>query len=169
MLDQRLKESLETTHEVLLQKGQLLSRERLEKCYSLFRTRFGPEVLEKLEGENLLRLLHARPGKDSLMYWLEFKNDEEFAKFGSIAGGSAFKFGLHWRQETGVWMTGSAQNQRQASLSEAIAIATKQRDQLLVAVELLEKLPEKASDAKYAGLQEQMDKRSPDVSTYAWV
>jgi 5-methylcytosine-specific restriction protein B len=52
--------------------------------------------------------MHARPSKDSLVYWLEFKNDEEFpAKFGSIAGGSALKFGFYWRQKTGAWMTGS--------------------------------------------------------------
>ena len=66
------------------------------------------EVLKRLGGEELLNLMHARPSKDSLVYWLEFKNDEEFpAKFGSIAGGSALKFGFYWRQKTGAWMTGS--------------------------------------------------------------
>jgi hypothetical protein len=169
MLDPRVKESIEKAHESLVQRDQLLSPERLNEYYSLFRTRFGPEVLAKLEGVELLNLMHARPSKDSLVYWLEFKNDDEFpAKFGSIAGGSALKFGLYWRKETGVWMTGSAQNQKQVSSDEAIAIATKQRDQLLSAVELLTKLPENASDGEYAQLQETMDKLSPDASTYAW-
>ena len=168
-LDPRLVESIKKAQEELLQRGELLRPERLNQCYALFQARFGPEVLKKLDGEELLKLMHARPSKDTLTYWLEFKNDEEFpAKFGSIAGGSALKFGLYWRKETGVWMTGSSQNQRQVSSAEAVAIATKQRDQILAAVELLAKLPENASDAEYAKLQEQMDTLSPDASPYAW-
>ena len=169
MLDQRLTEALKKVHESLLQGGQLLSPERLDKCCALFKTRFGPDVLRKLQGDELLNLLHARPSKDSLVYWLEFKNDDEFpAKFGSIAGGSALKFGVYLRKETGVWMTGSSQDQKQVSVTEAIAIAAKQRDQLLSAVELLAKLPDNASDGEYGKLQEEMDKASPDVSAYAW-
>ena len=169
MLDKRLKESIEQAHINLLQSGQLLRSEVLDRCYSLFRSRFGPEVLKQHNGEELLNLMHARPNKESLVYWLEFKNDEELpAKFGSIAGGSALKFGLYWRKETGGWMTGSSQNQTKVAIADAIAIATKQRDQLLSAADLLEKLPQNASDTKYAELQEQMDKLSPDASRYAW-
>jgi 5-methylcytosine-specific restriction protein B len=37
-----------------------------------------------------------------MVYWLEFKDDEEFpAIFGSISGGSALKFGVFRRAETG--------------------------------------------------------------------
>jgi hypothetical protein len=57
MLDDRLKQSLLKTHEALLQQGTLLSDERLAKCFSLFRTRFGPEVIKKLDGEGLLNLI----------------------------------------------------------------------------------------------------------------
>jgi len=36
--------------------------------------------------------MHDHGNRDSLVYWLEFKDDEEFpAIFGSIAGGSALK------------------------------------------------------------------------------
>src|SRR5215469_16354238 len=116
MLDPRLKESLNNVYEPLLQRGELLSPERLDQCYSVFRARFGPEVLQKLSGEELLNFMHARQSKDSLVYWLEFKNDDQFpAVFGSISGGSALKFGLYWRKETGVWMTGSAKDQKQVS------------------------------------------------------
>lgn len=169
MIDSRLKESLNKAHESLLQSGQLLTRERLEECYAVFRARFGPEILQRLNGEELLNFMHARQSKDSLVYWLEFKDDDQFpAVFGSIAGGNALKFGLYRRKETGAWMIGSAQKQQQISLTEAVAIATKQRDQLLSAVEPLTGLPENASDSEYAQLQDQMDRLSPDVSTYAW-
>jgi 5-methylcytosine-specific restriction enzyme B len=51
--------------------------------------------------------MHAHGNRDSLVIWLEFKNDEEFpAIFGSIAGGSALKFGIYRSKETGAWMTG---------------------------------------------------------------
>jgi 5-methylcytosine-specific restriction protein B len=169
MLDYRLREWLTKTHENLLQQGTLLSSERLSNCFSLFRAHFGLEVLKKLDGEELLNLMHARPSKDSLVYWLEFKNDDEFpAKFGSIAGGSALKFGFYWRQETGAWMTGSPLKQVELSPANAIALAKNQRDQLVVAADLLEKLPQNASDPDYLELQNQMDQRAPDVSAYAW-
>ena len=54
MLDVRLKQSLTKTHEILLQQGTLLSSEGLNNCFSLFRARFGPDMLNKLDGEELL-------------------------------------------------------------------------------------------------------------------
>jgi hypothetical protein len=168
-LDPRLVESLKKTYEGLMQRDQVLTPERLNQCYSLFQSRFGPEVLSKLQGEELLKFLHGRPGKNSLVYWLEFKNDDEFpAKFGSIAGGSALKFGLYWRKDTGEWTAGSPLNQKSIPIPEAIATAEKQRDQLLSAVKLLENFPQNASDSDYAKLQVQMDQLAPDVSAYAW-
>jgi hypothetical protein len=169
MLDDRLKQSLAETHKALLQQRALLSPERLAECLSLFRARFGPSMLKKIEGEELLKLMHARPSKDSLVYWLEFKNDDEFpAKFGSIAGGSALKFGIYWRKETGAWMTGSSSKQTELSPANAIALATKQRDQLLAAADLLEKFPENGPDADYLELQKQMDRLASEVSPYSW-
>lgn len=51
------------------------------------RSRFGPEQLGGLNGEALLETTHAHGQRDSLVYWLEFKNDEEFpARFGGIFG-----------------------------------------------------------------------------------
>src|SRR5437016_2532743 len=101
MLDQRLKQSVAETHQDLLQQGTLPSPEQLKGCYTLFQSRFGPDVLGALEGEKLLNFMHVRPNKDALVYWLEFKDDNEFpAHFGSISGGSALKFGLYFRRET---------------------------------------------------------------------
>jgi 5-methylcytosine-specific restriction protein B len=82
--------------------GKLLSKPQLDGYYSTFRGRFGPDVLAKLHGEDLLETMHGLGHKNSLIYWLEFKNDDEFpARFGSIAGGSALKFGIYRRKETG--------------------------------------------------------------------
>ena len=111
MLDDRIKARILDDHKKLTADGKLLSRAQLAACYRTFRSRFGPDVLAKLDGEELLETMHAHGNKDSLVYWLEFKNDDEFpARFGSISGGSAFKFGIFRGKETGTWVSGSPQN-----------------------------------------------------------
>ena len=89
-------------HEKLDAHEELLSKSLLDNCYAAFRQQFGPEVLQALEGKALLEKIHGRRAlRDSLVYWLEFKNDEEFpSKFDSISGGSAVKSGIHYRDET---------------------------------------------------------------------
>ncbi|HEX8824614.1 MAG TPA: AAA family ATPase, partial [Archangium sp.] len=169
MLDGRLTHALKETERKLNEQGQLHSRAQLDGFYGLFRDRFGPERLRNLDGEELLSLMHDHGRRDGLVYWLEFKDDEEFpAIFGSIAGGSALKFGIYRRKETGAWMTGSPMNQRELSLTEAVRIARRHRDQLLLGVRLLEKLPTDGSDSDYLRLQEQLEAAAPELSDLAW-
>ena len=54
-----------------------------------------------MDGEPLLTLMHDLSHRDSLIYWLEYKDDDEFDtfRFGSIAGGSAMKFRIHQNKE----------------------------------------------------------------------
>jgi hypothetical protein len=104
MLEKAVLDHLKRGHEQLLEQGQLPSREKLKEYYATFRARFAPEKLRQLDGEELLNAMHAHGNHDSLVYWLEFKNDEEMpAIFGSISGGSALKFGIYRSKETGAW------------------------------------------------------------------
>src|SRR5947199_1136210 len=107
-----------------LASGELLTPAQIEQQPMLFRERFGPAVLRELDGEALLRLMHGRQDSESrcLAYWLEFKNDEEFAgnQFGGIGGGSALKFGVFQRQSDNAWVTGSPLSQQVLSLEAAI-------------------------------------------------
>ena len=133
-LDEKLAEELRAARKQLDGDGKLQTQRQLDVFYATFRSRFGPDRLAGLDGEVLLETMHATSNRDSLVYWLEFKDDEEFpAIFGSIAGGSSLKFGIYKRKETGAWMTGSAQNQRELSIEEAVAAARRHRDQLLSA------------------------------------
>ena len=58
--------------------------------------------------------MHGRKSSESRCpaYWLEFKNDEEFAgyRFGGIGGGSALKFGIFQRTRPRLdhWVTAYA-------------------------------------------------------------
>lgn len=168
--DKRIIQELQATYEKLLQEGKLLSREQLEQYYTTFRHRFGPDRLKSLDGEVLLETMHGLGTKDSLVYWLEFKNDEEFSSppLGSIAGGSAHKLGLFRKKETGQWTTGSSQNEQILTLEEAIEIARLHREQLIRGAELLQHLPNNGSDADYEQLQRGMDDVAPDVGNSAW-
>src|SRR6266404_7250128 len=101
MLEPAVKQKLVEKLQQLNNEGKLLSRSQLEQFYGTFRHQFGPEKLASLDGTSLLETMHAHGNRDSLVYWLEFKNDDEFPapRFGSIAGGSAFKFGIFRRKE----------------------------------------------------------------------
>jgi 5-methylcytosine-specific restriction protein B len=134
-----------------------------------FRRRFGPDRLARVKGTELLSMMHEHGSHDSLVYWLEFKNDEEFAAvFGSIAGGTSLKFGIYRRRETGEWMTGSSSKQRQISEAEAVEYATRHRDELLEAVRLFEALPPDAGQDDYDRLQADMQRLAPTIQDLAW-
>ena len=169
-LHDKLRQELRELYTRLYDAGELPSRELLARYYGAFRERFGPARLRNLDGEALLETMHNTSNRDSLAYWLEFKNDEELPTtlFGSIAGGSALKFGIYRRKETGAWMTGSPQHQRTLSVEEAVQVARNHRDQLLRGSELLEQVEAHGDSDAYGGLQEGMNRVAPDVSTKAW-
>ncbi len=169
-LDERIARELKERYLQLESKGAILSQEQLARYFSTFRARFGPDKLMSLGDEALLDTVYSF-GRDSLVYWLEFKNDDEFPSinFGSIAGGSAFKYGLFPRKETGVWTTGSPQHPVSLSQEQAIDLARRHRSQLIKGAELLERLPEHATEADYAALQQDMDTVAQDISNLSWV
>jgi 5-methylcytosine-specific restriction enzyme B len=157
-----------------LASGELLTPLQIEQQTTLFRDRFGPTVLRELDGEALLQLMHGRRYSSEskcLAYWLEFKNDDEFAgnQFGGIGGGSALKFGIFQRQSDSAWMTGSPLAQQVLSLEDAVAIARKQRDELVAGAEVLASLhATNTSDEAYAQLQAAMEKAAPELSRDGW-
>lgn len=172
MLHPELARVVKDTQRQLLNEGKLFSEETLQGYYATFRKRFGPQVLQKLDGESLLTRLHdfRRENRNSLVYWLEFKNDEEFPSiFGSISGGSALKFGVYPNAATGRWMTRDQSNVPvEISLEQAIEIARRHRDQLLRGIALLDALPGNATDRDYAQLQQAINIQLPNVGLTAW-
>jgi len=169
-LDERVVSRIYQTRGELESEGALLSRTELEVYFETFRQRFEPDRLAKLDGEALLDEMHNHSTRDSLVYWLEYKNDEEFPsiRFGGIGGGSALKFRLFRRKETGTWVTGTPLHQKEIPLAEAIQIARKHREQLARGTELLAALPDNASDEEYALLEQRLSTEAPDVADTAW-
>lgn len=172
MLHSELAHVIKDTQRRLLNEGKLPTPERLQAYYATFQERFGPQVLANLDGEVLLTTMHdlRRENRNSLAYWLEFKNDDEFPFiFGSISGGSALKFGVYPNAATGRWMTRDQSNYPvEITVEEAIDIARRHREQLLRGVDLLYRLSPNASDEEYAALQHSIDEQMPNVGLTAW-
>ncbi|UQA57524.1 McrB family protein [Polyangium aurulentum] len=167
-LDARLAADIQQIRARMLAEGALLSEGDLQRAYETFADRFSPSVLRRLDGPELLTLLFDHGNRDSLVYWLEFKDDEEMpARFGSIAGGSALKFGIYRRKETGVWMTGSPQAQTPLTLDAAVAIARRNRDQLITAAERVERFRARG-ERDYGALENELAHLAPDVADTAW-
>jgi 5-methylcytosine-specific restriction protein B len=167
-LDALLVADIERLRGRMLAEGTLPPERELGRYYAAFADRFGPPVLRRLDGPELLTLLFEHGNRDSLVYWLEFKDDEEMpARFGSIAGGSALKFGIYRRKETGVWMTGSPQAQTPLTLDAAVAIARRNRDQLVAAAERFQRFRARG-EGDYRALEGDLARLAPDVADTAW-
>lgn len=157
-------------HSTLSADGTFPSQAKLQEYYDTFRREFGPEVLRSLDGQALLQRMHAHGNRESLVYWLEFKDDDEFpAIFGSISGGSALKFGVYRRAETATWATkGVGSAPKDISVEAAIEIARRHRDQLLAAIAVIGDNPPRASDEDYLRLQRELRRVAPDVEDTVW-
>lgn len=173
LLEPRLSDELKEAVDRGLASGELMAPAQVAEQTGLFRERFGPAVLDGLDGEALLRLMHGRRDSDPrcLMHWLEFKNDDEFAghSFGGIGGGAAMKYGIYQRQSDGAWMGGSPTRPHVLSLEDAIAKARQQRGELVAGSKVLAGLDAAdTADETYARLQAAMVGAAPELSGDGW-
>jgi len=103
-----------------------------------FKERFSPDVLAKLSDNEILQKLFYTSGDntETLCYWLEH-NAACREYFGSIAGGSSYKFGLFQKKDTGDWMTGSPQKPQVLTENQALETGKKIRDALIKGAEII--------------------------------
>lgn len=109
-----------------------------ETQYNDFQSKFAPAVLSTLSGEDLLRKMFysEETNKENLCYYLEFhaKNRE---LFGSVAGGSAYKFNLFYQKKKSSWVTGSSAKPKTLTLDEAIVLGTEIRDAIVEGAKII--------------------------------
>lgn len=157
--------------------GKLPTIEKLQQGYNLFAEKFSPEKLKNLDGELLLETMFNIGNRSGLFYWLEFKNDDEFNtfEFGSIAGGSAFKYIMYKRNADGKWVTGNPQNPTILSTEQAIELGREIRNTLIAGAIEIKSLENNTDEGKYAHLvlsqQETLNVKSTntDMSRLGWV
>ena len=134
-----------------------------------FKEKFAPEVLKSLSDDELLGyiFLTADGNNDSLCYHLEF-NPKLKRTFGSISGGSSFKFGLFQRQEDGKWTTGAPKTPQVLSEAEALQFGKTIRDNLVIACEMIQSRALDSVEA-YEKLDDDLNALMGKFATYAWV
>jgi 5-methylcytosine-specific restriction protein B len=136
-----------------------------------FRRRFDPERLRTIEPGALLQEMHERDGhNDSLVYWLEFKHDDEFHArwFGSILGGSAFKYGLYYSTEHGQWRTGTASSPVVLTTPQAVEVAVRQRAEILAAFDIVSSLPDDLDAPAWTTLGARIAAAAPEFGHLAF-
>lgn len=103
-----------------------------------FENNFGISSISALSGKELLTKLFYSDveNKDNLCYTLEF-HPKIREIFGSIAGGSAFKFGLFYHKKNHCWTSGSPSKHQTLTEEEAIEVATSIRDALVQGAKLI--------------------------------
>ena len=100
---------------------------------------FSVEKLTAMTGRDLLtRLFYSdEENKSNLCYMLEF-HPRMRELFGSIAGGSSFKYGLFYHKKSQSWMTGSPVKPQTLTEEQAIDVASAIRDKLVAGAKMIE-------------------------------
>lgn len=115
-----------------------LSAEEVQNLYAEFQNRYSPEKLMVIPEDELLKTLFytVDSTNDSLCYYLEFHAQNKKC-FGSIAGGSSYKFGLFQKKEGQIWMTGSPGNPIELSESDALKLGKQIRDYIVCGAKII--------------------------------
>ena len=115
------------------------TKEDDEEKYGNFLDTFSPEHLANLEGKEVRdRIFYHDSDKSTLSYNLEYS--EKYGLFcGAITGGSAYKYYLFKKMDTGKWMVGSSNKNRIVDEEESIDIAISIRDAIVNGADYISK------------------------------
>jgi len=128
------KRAAETLKEFVVEDGFDIptTTEEIETAIEEFRASYAPEMLAALDDSSLLNSIFYSLGDNTnaLCCYLEM-NKACRSYFGSISGGSAYKFGLFQKKETGQWTTGSPQKPMELTEDDALQLGKTIRDALM--------------------------------------
>lgn len=143
--------------------------EKILEEYKWFQETFSPEKLKKYSDDELLQkmFLNVDADKSNLCYYLEYKSEIK-SYFGSISGGSAFKYGLFQRKADGKWMTGPSKKQIELSNAEALTRGKKIRDFIVNACEYIAG-EEFTSVHDYESLDDKLNAEFKDLASFVWI
>ena len=131
----------------------------VQEQLSWFVSIYGLDQLKALSGKKLLDTMfyNDTDNKENLCYTLEM-NPSIKENFGSIAGGSSFKFGLFFHRQKKTWMAGSPQKPKELTQDAAIQLGTEIRDNLVAGAEEISRFPEPQTKAEYEEIKKQVEK-----------
>lgn len=106
------------------------------ELYQQFQSLYAPEKLRALPDEELLGYIFLGVNDRSLCNALEF--DAQYTQFGSIAGGTAYKYNLFYSRNEETWKTSFGEGgQRSVSQEEALEIGKQIRDALVAGADII--------------------------------
>ena len=107
--------------------------ETLERYRDYFIEKFSLATLERMSPQETLNELMNMNNQESMVYWLEFKNDEEFKTglLGGIQGGSSGKYTMFHSKKYNQWVKWESQKQVPISDEEAADRADQIRKNLI--------------------------------------
>ena len=128
---------------------------------------FSVENLTAMTGRDLLtRLFYSdEENKSNLCYMLEF-HPRMREIFGSIAGGSSFKYGLFYHKKSHSWMTGSPVKPQTLTEEQAIDVASAIRDKLVAGAKMIEA---DADTLTSVSAYERLHQKLQSVTNIDWV
>ena len=141
--------------------------EEAEALYQDFQTSYAPEVLASLSDEDILGYIFLGVNEHSLCNALEF--DPKYAQFGSIAGGTAYKYSLFYSRHDATWKTSFGDGgQRSVSQEEALEIGKEIRDALVAGAEIITKHESLTAISDYNDLLNELNAAIPQYITKMW-
>ena len=135
--------------------------------YQQFQNLYAPEKLRGLSDEDLLGYIFLGVNDKSLCKALEF--DPQYSQFGSIAGGTAYKYTLYYSKDEEKWKTSFGDGgQRSVSLDEALNIGKQIRDALVTGANIIASHETLSTVNDYAHLLNELNSAIPQYITKMW-
>ena len=140
---------------------------KADSLYQQFQSLYAPEKLRSLSDEDLLGYIFLGVNDRSLCNALEF--DAQYSQFGSIAGGTAYKYNLFYSKNEHTWKTSFGEGgQRSISESEALEIGRQIRDSLVTGAEIIANHEAVTTVNDYKNLLSALTAAIPQYITKMW-
>lgn len=135
--------------------------------YQQFQSLYAPEQLRTLSDDDLLGYIFLGVNDRSLCNALEF--DTQYTQFGSIAGGTAYKYNLFYSRNEETWKTSFGEGgQRSVSQEEALEIGKQIRDALMAGADVIASHETLATVNDYNDLLDALNAVIPQYITKMW-
>lgn len=135
--------------------------------YQQFQSQYSPDKLRSLSDDELLGYIFLGVNDSSLCNALEF--DTQYAQFGSIAGGTAYKFNLFYSKNEGTWKAFFGEGgQRSVSQEEALEIGKQIRDALVTGADIIANHDALTTVNDYSHLLNDLNATIPQYITKMW-
>ena len=135
--------------------------------YQQFQALYSPEKLRELADDELLGYIFLGVNDRSLCNALEF--DAQYNQFGSIAGGTAYKYNLFYSRNEETWKTSFGEGgQRSISQDEALEIGRQIRDALVAGADIIANHDALTTVNDYNDLLNALNAAIPQYITKMW-